>query len=125
VKSNKQFKLSWKGGLGIFAGTIVGAWLFDHFGRFDLARPVLVSIIMLGIAVALKWELRRRVWFWITMTVMAGLHFALILWVTWSTAWVPAVVLTPIGLVDLFVILAVLAFVEKRVDAKGVSSLNG
>lgn len=43
--------------------------LFDYFGRFDLARPTLVSMAVLGFAIAVKWKLRGRVWFWITMTV--------------------------------------------------------
>jgi hypothetical protein len=114
VKGTKRPTLSWKGVLAVIGGSLVVGLLFLYFGRFDLARPVLVSLSMIVVAVAIKWELRRRVWFWITMAVIAALHVPLILFVPWTTEWVPAVVLTPVGLADLFVMLLILSVVEKR-----------
>ncbi|MGP0072149.1 MAG: hypothetical protein ACLPWF_09465 [Bryobacteraceae bacterium] len=116
MEGKKQLTLSWKSGLAIFFGTILIGLLFFHFGKLALARPTIFSIIMIVIAIALKWELRRHVWFWITMTVIVALHVPLILFVPWSTKWVPAIVIIPIGIADLYVMLGVLSVVGKFVE---------
>jgi hypothetical protein len=77
-------------------------WLLDHAGKFDLSRPVLYSIGMLGVAIALRWKLRRHAWFWGTLGVFAGLHVLLILLIAWTTKWIPAIVVIPIGIGDLY-----------------------
>jgi len=68
---------------------------------------------MIAFAIAVRWELRRRVWFWITMIVITAIHVPLILFVPWTTKWVPAIVITPVIAVDLYAMLAILSFVEK------------
>jgi hypothetical protein len=40
------------------------------------------------------------VWFWITMTFLAALHPALIVFVPWTTKRIPAVVIAPFGIAD-------------------------
>lgn len=102
-------------------GSVLIAWLFDHFGRFDLARPALYSIAMLGIAVAIKWKLRRHLWFWNTVTVIVALHVLLVLFVPWTTKWVPAIVIIPIGIADLFATLAILSVVGKFMEGPKTS----
>lgn len=71
---------------------------------------------MLGVAIAIKWGLRRRAWFWITMAAIAGLHALLILSVPWTDKWFPAIAIIPLGLADLFVMLLILSGVEKLAD---------
>jgi hypothetical protein len=71
---------------------------------------------MIGIATALRWKLRRHLWFWVTMTVITALHVPLILYVPWTTKWAPAFMMVPIGLVDLYAMLAIIAVVESYVD---------
>ena len=105
----------------MFIGSIPIILLFDHFGRFDLARPAVVSMAVLCFAIAVKWKLRGRVWFWITMAVFVVLHILLILSVTWTTGWVPAAVSTGIGTVDLYVMLAIVCVVEKFVERPPIS----
>jgi hypothetical protein len=116
LKSAKQMRLPWWGVLCGIIGTALIAWLFDHLGRFDLARPALYSVAMLGVTVVIKWKLRRHLWFWITMTVIVALHVLLVLFVPWNTKWVPAIVIIPIGIVDLCAMLAVLSVVGKFVQ---------
>ena len=97
-------------------GSTLAAWLFDHFGRLNLALPALCIIGMLGFAIAVKWKLRRHVWFWITMAVIAALHVPLILFVPWTTKWIPALVIIPIATVDLYVMLAIVSSVQKFME---------
>jgi len=116
AKAAKKMRLPWWGVLcGIIASTL-SAWLFDHLGKLDLALPTLISIGTLGFAIALKWKLRRRVWFWITITVIAAFHVPLILFVPWTTKWVPALVLVPFCIADLCAMLAILSIVGRLVE---------
>ena len=72
--------------------------LLDHFGKLTLARPTMTSAAMVIIAIAMRWKLKRHMWFWITMIVLAALHVPLVLLVPWTTKWVPAFVIIPIGM---------------------------
>jgi hypothetical protein len=55
------------------------------------------------------------VWFWITMTFLAALHPALIVFVPWTTKRIPAVVIAPFGIADLYAMLSILSVVGKFV----------
>jgi len=124
VEENKQMRLSWKGGLAIFLGTILIGLLFFHFGKLALARPTIFSVIMIVTAIAMKRELRRRVWFWITITIIMVLHVLLILFVPWTTDWVPAIVMIPFGIADLYAMLAILSGVGKFVERPKTAPLG-
>ena len=80
------------------------------------------------LAIIMRWRLKRHVWFWITMVILAALHFPLILFVPWTTRWIPAFVTIPIGIADLYLVLWVLSTVEKlmgeqKAAEKGTRSL--
>jgi len=100
---------------GIIVSILI-TWMFDYLGGFDLARPALYCMAMLGIAIAIKWKLRRHLWFWIAMTVIVAVHVLLVLLVPWSTKWVPAIFIIPIGIMDLYAMLAILSVVGKFVE---------
>ena len=110
---DRQMRMSWRGGLCVFFGTILLALLFVSVGRFDLARPIMVSLAMVGLAITMRWKLRKHVWFWVTMTVLAALHVPLILFVPWTTKWIPAILIVPVGIADLYVMLWVISGVGK------------
>ncbi len=114
MKESKQLRLSWKGVLAVIGGTILIAWQFDNFGRFDLARPTLFSIAAIVLAIVMKWGLRRRVWFWAAMVAIAALHIPLIVCVPWTTRWIPALVMAPILAADLAVIITIIKLLEKQ-----------
>ena len=109
-------RLPWWGVLCVICGAIPLILFFDYFGKLPLARPALDSAAMVSIAIAMRWKLRRRAWFWITMTVAVALHVPLILFVPWTSNWVPAIVIIPIGIADLYAMLAILSVVGKLVE---------
>jgi hypothetical protein len=116
TKEDRQMHLPWWGVLCVIGGTIVLGLLFLHFGKFALARPTIDSVAMVALAVVMRWKLRAHVWFWITMTILAALHLPLILLVPWTTKWVPAFVIAPIGIADMYAMLWILAVVGKLMD---------
>jgi len=112
IKVAKKIWLPWWAVLCLIVGGLPIAWLFDHFGKFDLARPSLLSAGTIALAIAIKWKLGRNPWFWITMAVIVALHLVLILSVSWTTKWVPASVSAGVCTVDFFVMLAIIDVVE-------------
>lgn len=97
----------------VFAGTVLVCLLFEFFGRFDLAIPSLYSAVALGAVTAMRWQLRSHLSFWVTMGVLLAAHVLIILAVPWGTKWVPAVVIIPIVLADLYVMLEIVSAVER------------
>jgi hypothetical protein len=116
IKAAKKMHLPWWVWLSLIIGCLPIIWLFDRFGKIDLFLPVLNSIGMFGFLIALKWNLRRRAWFWITMVTVAALHVPIILLIPWPTEWVPARAFAGLATVDLLLILAILWVVEKFVE---------
>ena len=116
TKEDRQMRLPWWGVLCVMLGSLPLCLLFVYFGRFDLARPTLISVAIVAITIAMRWKLRRHVWFWGTMIILAALHVPLILFVPWTTKWVPALVTIPIGLADSYVMLWVLSVVGKFME---------
>lgn len=116
IKAAKKIRLPWWVLLCLGIGSVPIYWLFDHFGRFNLALPALNSILVVGFAVAVKWNLRRHAWFWGTMAILAALHVPLVLFVPWTSKWVPAIAIAAIDSGDLIVMLAILAVVGRFME---------
>ncbi len=115
IQEAKKLHLSWRTRLLIF---IIGApttFMFALYGRLELALPLMIITGVLGLVILFKWKWRQHAWFWTTMTVVAAFHIPLILFVPWTTKWVPAVAITVIATADFFLILWVLLIVEKLV----------
>jgi hypothetical protein len=116
IKAAKKIpRLPWWAVLCLIIACIPLAWLFDHFGRLDLALPVLDGVALFIFIIAVKWKLRRCVWFWITITAIVALHVLVILYVPWTTKWVPAAAIAGILSIDVCAVFVILAVVEKFV----------
>ena len=85
TKEDRQFRLGWRQGLCLAAFSGLGGLFADSFRRFDLARPLLAIIGTVFIALTLRWRLRDRLWFWVTIISFAALSVFLVSTVTWST----------------------------------------
>jgi hypothetical protein len=64
------------------------------------ARAIAVCVGVFGTTIWTRQHLRRKVWFWIVLVVLAALHLPLIFLVRWSDVSLPAYGLIPITLVD-------------------------
>jgi hypothetical protein len=106
---------------GILPGIIIAflcSWLSDYFGKLSMTLPVLNIILVFGFLIALKWKLRRRIWFWCIMIFIAALHIPLILLIPWTTHWVPALAIGAIDSADFCVIIWVLAAVGRLMEGQ-------
>jgi hypothetical protein len=66
-------------------------------------------------------EVKRHVWFWITMTFLAALHVPLILFIPWTIKWAPAVLIAPFGIADLYAMFWILSVVGKFMEGPKIS----
>ena len=113
IQEAKKLRLSWRTKLLIF---IVGApttFLFALYGRLEMVWPLAITIGMIGMVIRFKWKLRRQTWFWVTMAVIAVLHVLWVLFVPWTTKWIPVFVYIGIATADFVLILWILLVVEK------------
>ena len=119
IRAAKKIWLPLWGVLCWMAACALIVWPLVELGRFDLATPILNCIGVLGFVIVFKRKLGRRAWFWITMTIIAALHVPLIVFIPWTTKWVPALAIAVIDSVDFIVILTILAVVRKFVEEVG------
>ena len=116
IRAAKKIRLPWWALLCLGIGSFLAAWLFDHLGKFNLVLPTLNCIFVLGFTVAVKRKLKRHAWFWGTMAILVALHVPLVLFVPWTTKWIPALLIAAIDSADLIVMLAILAVVERFME---------
>lgn len=116
IKAAKKIRLPWWAVLSLLIVGMPTPWLFDHFGKLNLFLPTFNSIGVLTLVIAVKRKLRRHAWFWGTMAILAALHVPLVLFVPWTTKWVPALAIAAIDSADLIVMLAILAVVERFME---------
>ena len=95
------------------AASVLLPWL-NHIGRLELGVPIGAGAGTIGALIKVNWELRRRVWFWVTMAIITGLHVLLILYVPWHQGWVPAPLTFGIAIVDLVIMLGILNLIGRR-----------
>ena len=120
----KKMRLRWRSLLCVMIGALLIDGLFDHFGRLDLARPSMFSVAAIAFVIAVKRNLMRYAWFWITIALVVTLHAVLISSVTWTVNWVPAAVSAGICTVDLIIMLAILDSLEILLQRKEKTKMN-
>jgi hypothetical protein len=121
IKAAKKLRLPWWGVLCGIVGSFLCAWLFDSLGKLELVLPALNSIAVLGFMLVLKRKLWPYAWLWSTMSVLAALHVPLVLFVPWTTRWVPALEIAVIDSADFCLILWILVVVGKLVGGPKAS----
>ena len=65
-----------------------------------------------------RWELRKRVWFWVTIALVVVLHMPIVLLVHWSDNRYPGVALLPAVLADYGVVYGCIKLVEMAMKAR-------
>lgn len=113
TEEDRRKRLPLWGYISIPIGAFLLFALFDHVGKLALARPTVFSVSIITITVAMRWKLKERVWFWITMASLAVLHVPLILFIPWTTKWIPVLIILPVGIADLYTMLWIISVVGK------------
>jgi len=112
IAAARKMKLGKRGLFLLFFASLAACGLLSSVGKMEVALPLLCGAIALGFAIAVKWRLRRRVWFWLVAAMVAAAQVWMVFLIPWTDRWVPAVVTIPIATGDLIGIIAILSVLE-------------
>lgn len=107
IKTAMKLRPPWWSVLAVSLAAFFAYPLFDDAGKVQLMIPIVASAAVLGTTIVTKWRLRAFAWFWSTMALLAALHILLILYVPWTSNWVPAVVSAAVASLDAIMMLSV------------------
>lgn len=100
-------------GVIIAALTLPVLMLFDHIGKFEMGLSVTICLGMNLLAIRLRWELRKYVWFWTVVVLALTLEVPLALMIRWKDITINRITLLPIGVAVLVITMGAVKFVEK------------
>jgi len=101
-------------GLKIGAVLIPVFLLFAFLGKADMGLTVCIVSGMIILAIKIRWNLRKHVWFWATIIFILALHVPLFFIVRWPQGNVPTLAYTlPVGIADFVIILGAVGLAEK------------
>lgn len=86
---------------------------FDDPGRGQAAWVCAISIT---VAARFLWDLRARVWFWMTIAIIVLIHVPLIALIPWPDEQLSYVALLPAGFLDFLVAYGIIRLVESIIE---------
>jgi hypothetical protein len=88
--------------------------LFSYFGKADTGLAVFIVLGVMTVAIKIRWNLRKHVWFWAVIVLIFALHVPLFFVVRWPQGTVPTIFyVMPVGIADFLVISGTLNLAEK------------
>jgi hypothetical protein len=101
-------------GLKIVAILAPVFFLITFLANADVGLAACIVLGMIILAVKIRWNLSKHVWFWGTIILILALHVPLLFLVRWPQGNVPTLFYTmPIGIADFFIILGAVALAER------------
>ena len=89
-------------------------FLITFLANADMGLAACIVLGMIMLAIKLRWNLRRHLWFWATIVFILALHVPLVFMVRWPQGKGPTLFYTmPIGIVDFFIIWGAVGLAEK------------
>jgi hypothetical protein len=103
------------------SGAIIGLsmlpifFLFVYLGKAELGFGVTIVATAAVLAIKLRWELSKHVWFWVTIAVVFALHIPLLLVFQWPPhTGVPTLFYTmPMGIADFFIMSGAISLAQR------------
>jgi hypothetical protein len=105
-----------------YTGVIIAAivapvyLIFYLLGEEETGRSAFIVLGMTMLAIRVRWDLRKRFWFWAVIVLVLAVHVPLLFVFRWPQGyhgWLPAIAWLPIGLADVLIILGVVRLIEK------------
>lgn len=97
--------------------------LFAYFRKEDVGLAVVIVLAAMMVAIKIRWNLRKHVWFWAIIAFILALHVPLVFLVRWPQGNVPTLFYTfPFALIDFVIISEALKLAEKLLSTDSSSS---
>lgn len=101
-------------GLKIVAILLPVFFLFVYFRNADMGLTGCIVLGMIMLAVKMRWNLRKHVWFWATIVFILALHVPLFFIVRWPQGKGPTIFYTmPLGIADFVIVMGAVGLAEK------------
>jgi hypothetical protein len=97
---------------------LCSAPLFFLFADQGKARAAAVCASVFGLTIWSRRHLRRKVWFWIVLTLLAAAHVPLILLIRWPDTYLGPYGLIPIMLVDYAFVCGPIWLIEEALSSE-------
>jgi hypothetical protein len=94
---------------------------FEYVSGPAKARAASICAGIIMTSIWMRWDLRKRVWFWVTIVILLLLHIPLVMLLAWPNNNYPGIVLLPGGLLDLAIVYGAIKLVEKMAHARSAS----
>ncbi len=96
-------------------------FLVDHLSGEARAMATSLSVATVAIVIKYFWDLRTRVWFWITLAFITSLHFLFIVFLPapgkqWNYLHWNYVQLLPLGLLDFAIAYGIIRVLERMFE---------
>jgi hypothetical protein len=98
--------------------------LFNYLGDPGRGQAAWVSAGGIAIAARFLWDLKNRVWYWITLVIIVLLHVPMILLISWPFKQLSYIALLPAGLLDFAIVYGIIRLVERAMKPDAASSLQ-
>jgi hypothetical protein len=104
-------------GLKVAATLAPVFFLFVCLGNADMGLAACMVLGATMIAVKIRWNLRKHLWFWATVVLILALHVPLVSVARWPQGNVPTLFYTmPLGIADFLIISGALRLAEKLIS---------
>jgi hypothetical protein len=115
-----------------WSGTLIGLatlpvfFVFAYLGKEEVGFTVCIVLAIIGIAIRLRWKLRKHVWFWATIALVLALHVPFLSIIHWPDTKVPTIAYAmPLGIADFLIVSGALALAEKLFSKQSPSDGEG
>lgn len=89
-------------------------FLIAFLSNADMALAACIVLGMMVLAIKIRWDLRKHLWFWVIIAFILVLHVPLVFVVRWPQGKLPTLFYTmPVGIVDLLITLGAVGLAEK------------
>lgn len=109
-------------GLKVAATLAPVFFLFVYLGNADMGLAACMVLGATMVAIKIRWNLRKHLWFWATIVLILALHVPLVSAARWPQGNVPTLFYTmPLGIADFLIISGVLRLAEKLLSKESSS----
>jgi len=92
---------------------VVLYFAFEYIVGPAKARVASICAAMIVTSIWMRWDLRRRLWFWMTIGMLVLVHISIVMLLPWTNKNYPGIVLLPGALLDLAIIYGAIKLIEK------------
>lgn len=100
--------------IGLVSGAIVLAFYLS--GHFEIGKFAGFSAAAIMVAVRIEWEYRGKKWFWMLISAVVAVHVAILVAIKVSAESYPALIFSPVFIVDIFLVVWLIEIVHKIND---------